>query len=84
MKKTLIVLTISIAVSTWLVADMLNANAPIAAQSTMRQKGMSIEEFQRLSRTDPLAYEKFVNSYQIQERGMTDKLLNAIAYGRYE
>jgi len=84
MKKPLLVITISIIVSTWLVTDLLKEDTPIAAQDTVKQKGMSMEEFQTLSRTDPLAYEKFVNSYQTQERGMADKLLNVIAYGKYE
>lgn len=83
MRKSLIVLTIFISLSMWFVADMLNTNTPMAAQS-MTKREMSMEEFQRLSKTDPLAYEKFVNSHQIRERGMADKLLNAIAYGKYE
>ena len=45
---------------------------------------MSSDEFAQLSKTDSGAYRKFIDSYQLQERGEVDKLLNFFARGKYE
>jgi hypothetical protein len=48
------------------------------------QRPMSAEEFAQLTRHDPLAYQKFIASYQPQERTEVDKLLNFFSRGEYE
>ncbi|MGH8806924.1 MAG: hypothetical protein ACREX0_03465 [Noviherbaspirillum sp.] len=45
---------------------------------------MPVDEFARLSKSDPQAYRKFIGSYQSQERTEVDKLLNFFARGAYE
>jgi len=51
-----------------------------------QQKPMTAEEFARLSKTDPQAYQKFVNSYRAEapERSEVDKLMNFLARGTFE
>ena len=48
------------------------------------QPVMSIDEFARLSKTDPDAARKFLASHTVQERGAADKLMNLFAHGKYE
>lgn len=51
-----------------------------------KQKPMSAEEFSALSKTDPNAYQKYINSYQATEpdRSEVDKLMNFLARGKFE
>lgn len=51
------------------------------AEST---KPMSMDQFAALSKTDPNAYQKFINSYQVQERNEVDKVMNFFTRGKYE
>ena len=49
------------------------------------QKPMTAMEFAELSKTDPNAYQKFINSHQQNpERGEVDKLMNFLAKGKFE
>lgn len=49
------------------------------------QKPMTAVEFAELSKTDPNAYQKFINSHQQQpERGEVNKLMNFLAKGKFE
>ncbi len=48
------------------------------------QPVMSIDEFARLSKTDPDATRKFLASHTVQERNAADKLMNLFAHGKYE
>jgi len=49
------------------------------------EKPMTAVEFAELSKTDPKAYEKFINSHQKKpERGEVDKLMNFLAKGKFE
>jgi hypothetical protein len=48
-------------------------------------KPMTALEFAELSKTDPNAYQKFINSHQQKtERGEVDKLMNFLAKGKFE
>lgn len=51
------------------------------AEST---RPMSMDQFAALSKTDPNAYQKFISSYQVQERSEVDKLMNFFTRGKYE
>jgi hypothetical protein len=56
-----------------------------AAPAKPQQQAMTAEEFAKLSQTDPLAYQKFINSYQLnQDRSEVDKLMNFFARGKFE
>jgi len=50
------------------------------------QKPMTAQEFAELSKTDPQAYQKYVNSFQAAapERSEVDKLMNFLARGKFE
>lgn len=52
--------------------------------ATQEQNPMSADEFAALSKTDPNAYHKYVNSHRVQERTEADKLMNFFARGKYE
>jgi len=54
--------------------------------ATPPQKPMTADEFAALSKKDPHAYQKFINSYQAPapERGEIDKLMNFLARGKFE
>ncbi|WP_420474657.1 hypothetical protein [Noviherbaspirillum sp. ST9] len=65
------------------------AQDPVKSVSAMTarpaQKPMTATEFAELSKTDPNAYQKFINSHQQQpERGEVDKLMNFLAKGKFE
>ena len=57
-----------------------------AAASAQPQKPMSAAEFVERSKTDPQAYQKYLNSHVKQpiERSQVDKLMNFLARGTYE
>lgn len=69
-----------------------SAQDPAISVSTMtvtakpQQKPMTAEEFAELSKTDPNAYQKFINSFQATEpqRSEVDKLMNFLARGKFE
>ena len=68
-----------------------SAQDPAISVSTMttqakpQQKPMTVEEFAALSKTDPNAYQKFINSHQQEpERSEVDKLMNFLARGKFE
>ena len=100
MKSLLIMLLISICAIAWRsddirqllgVAQQAAAPAPVTAVSLTAgapkpaHKPMSVAQFQELSKTDPQAYYKLVNSMQAEEdRGAVDKLMNFLAHGKYE
>lgn len=52
----------------------------------LQQKPMTAEEFARLSKTDPNAYQKFINSFRAAEpeRSEVDKLMNFLSRGKFE
>ncbi len=97
LKKLLVMLIVSMCAIAWRSPDILHAigvagaaqdpaamvMTPLNAAQSAPQP-ISIEEFAKLNKTDPLAYQKFINSHQVQERGEIDKLLNFLARGRYE
>lgn len=99
MKKLLIMLLISICAIAWRSDEILHGlgMAQVAADPTPSlqnltvpadqhtHKAMTITEFQELSKTDPQAYQKFIDSLQVpQERSEADKLMNFFARGKYE
>lgn len=56
-----------------------------AAPGKPQQQPMTADEFAKLSKTDPKAYQKFINSYQAdQERSEVDKLMNFFTRGKFE
>jgi len=68
-----------------------SAQGPAVSVSSMTaavksgQKPMTAVEFAELSKTDPNAYQKFINSHQQQpERSEVDKLMNFLAKGKFE
>jgi hypothetical protein len=98
MKSLLIMLLISMCAVAWRSDDIRQvlgvaqrAAAPATAATLTAgtakpgHKPMSIAEFQELSKTDPQAYHKLVNSMRVEEdRGEVDKLMNFLAHGKYE
>jgi len=57
----------------------------VAQPQQKQQKPMTAQEFAELSKTDPNAYQKFINSQvQSPDRGEVDKLLNFLARGKFE
>ena len=69
-----------------------SAQDPAISVNTMttaakpQQKPMTAQEFAALSKKDPNAYQKFINSYQVTEpeRSEVDKLMNFLARGKFE
>ena len=53
-------------------------------QGQPQQNAMSIDEMTRLSKTDPKAMQKFIQSRTVSERTEADKLMNLFAHGTYE
>jgi hypothetical protein len=49
-----------------------------------QQHVMSIDEMTKLSKTDPKAMQKFIQSRTVSERTEADKLMNFLAHGKYE
>ena len=100
MKKLLLMLIISICGIAWRSEDILKAidsmKATSAPQSISVQsltvkpdqktpKGMSLSEFSELAKTDPEAYNKFIQGNQPkQERTDLDKLANFFSHLKYE
>lgn len=91
MKKLLFMSIVAICGLAWRSPDILHAigladaaqtPAPVATQPA--PKPMSVDEFAERSKSDPQAYQKFLNSFQTQERSEVDKLMNLLAHGRYE
>ena len=62
--------------------------ATVSAMTAVRagagQGAMSVDEFARLGKTDPRAYQKFLNSRTVNERTEADKLINFLSRGKYE
>ena len=58
----------------------------ITAPVKPQQKPMTVAEFAELSKTDPNAYQKLVNSFRTgdPERDEVDKLMNFLARGKFE
>jgi hypothetical protein len=55
------------------------------AKAALQLQPMTADEFAKLSKTDPHAYQKFINSYQVdQERSEVDKLMNFFTRGKFE
>jgi len=99
MKTLLLVLIIAICAIGWRSPDILQAIGAASAKqdpaiiavedfrakdAPSGQKAMTTAEFAELSNTDPHAYQRFINSLQVQERTEVDKLLNFLAHGKYE
>lgn len=99
MKKLLVLLLVALCAIAYRSPDIMNAIGLAGAArdpSTLSVKSMqaappaghqamSAEEFARLSKTDPQAYRKFVNSHRVEEeRSEVDKLMNFFARGKYE
>lgn len=100
MKKLMLMLLIGICTIGWRTPEImqvlgLSDAADVTKPSTVLGAGpvsrtqpapMSAVEVIELSKTDPLAYQKFINSYveQPAERGEVDKLMNFLARGAYE
>lgn len=62
----------------------ISVDSLLKADPQPQQKPMSMEEFAAMSQSDPAAYQKFLNSHQVQERSEVDKLLNFFSRGKYE
>jgi len=62
------------------------ASVSAIAAPQAAQKPMTAQEFAELSKTDPQAYQKYVNSFQAAapERSEVDKLMNFLARGKFE
>ncbi|HJV87493.1 MAG TPA: hypothetical protein VJ698_18635 [Noviherbaspirillum sp.] len=97
MKKLLVMMIVALCAIAWRSPDIMHAisvggfvadsNAlalKAASAPASRSKPMSADEFATLSRTDPQAYQKFINSFQDQDRSEVDKLMNLLARGKYE
>lgn len=99
MKTLLIVLIVSLCAIGWRSPDIMQAigmafvkqdPATISIEdfaakaAPSGQKPMTAAEFAELSKTDPHAYQKYINSFQVQERTEVDKLFNFLARGKYE
>ncbi|HEX7649362.1 MAG TPA: hypothetical protein VF450_18335 [Noviherbaspirillum sp.] len=72
-------------------ASNISASSLIASQGAQKQQAqqsqeqvMSIEELTKLSKTDPKAMQKFIQSRTVSERTEVDKLMNFLAHGKYE
>lgn len=56
-----------------------------ATPAKLQPQPMTADEFAKISKTDPNAYQKFINSYQVdQERSEVDKLMNFFTRGKFE
>jgi len=99
-KTLLVILIVSICVIAWRSPDIMQAIGMASArqdpatisvedltarQAAAEQKPMTAVEFAELSKTDPNAYQKYLNSFQVQEeRSELDKLFNFLSRGKYE
>lgn len=99
MKTLLILLIVAICAIGWRSPDIMQAIGMASAKqdparmsmedlaaksASPDQKPMTAAEFAELSKTDPHAYQKYLNSFQVQERTEVDKLFNFLARGKYE
>ncbi|HJV53837.1 MAG TPA: hypothetical protein VJ652_20390 [Noviherbaspirillum sp.] len=97
MKKLLLLLLVSLSALAWRSEEImrgLGMARTTAAPSTPAlnvqagqdgHKAMTMGEFAELSKTDPQAYRKLINSLQVpEERSAVDKLMNFLAHGKYE
>lgn len=64
--------------------EKVTAAKLVEATPAAVQKPMTAGEFAELSKRDPNAYQKYLNSHQVQERTEVDKLLNFFTRGQYE
>lgn len=58
--------------------------AKLSDIAATKHRPMSIDQFVELSKTDPNAYQKYLNSHQMQERTEVDKLMNFFTRGKFE
>lgn len=100
MKSLLIILIVAICAIAWRSPDLMQAvgiasvrqdpatitvESLTAGQAPAGQRPMTAAEFAELSKTDPNAYQKYLNSFQLQEeRSEVDKLFNFLSRGKYE
>ena len=101
MKTMLLMLIVGICALAWRTPEVMQVvglankaqdparitTSALRAESTaVQHKPMSPQEFAERSKTDPYAYQKFINSLQVpdQERSSVDKLMNFLARGKYE
>lgn len=100
MKMLIILLLIAICGFAWQsepIMQALGLSMPHSGKSTPlsiealtsarsgKTKGMSVHEYAELAKTDPHAYQKFMQSHQKnEERSEVNKLMNFFARGKYE
>ncbi|TFW08318.1 hypothetical protein E4K72_07855 [Oxalobacteraceae bacterium OM1] len=99
MKSLLLLLILSICAIAWRSEDIVNALAKggvmpgssghmniqsMTASSAGGMKTMSVNEFAELSKSDPKAAQKFLQSRTQADRTGADKLMNLLARGKYE
>lgn len=97
MKKLLVMMIVALCAIAWRSPDIMHAIGVAgfvdesntlatkgASASASPNKQMSVDEFATLNKTDQQAYQKFLNSFQDQERSDVDKLMNLLARGKYE
>lgn len=58
--------------------------AKLSDISATKHRPMSADQFAELSKVDPNAYQKYLNSHQMQERTEIDKLMNFFTRGKFE
>ncbi|HJV80200.1 hypothetical protein [Noviherbaspirillum sp.] len=91
MKKLLFMLLVAICGLAWRSPDIMHAiglagaaQTPVTVVTQPAPQPMSVDEFAERSKSDPQAYQKFINSFQMQDRSEVDKLMNLLAHGKYE
>lgn len=99
MKNLLLVLLVAICLVGWRTDDILYGlglvksataeagrpiQSPLLNPADSPQHGMSVQDLEKLSHSDPNAYRKFLASYQVEERGSADKLMNFFVRGKFE
>jgi hypothetical protein len=62
----------------------VTASATTTAHSGADANAMSVDDFARLSKTDPHASQRFIASRTVNERTEADKLMNFLTRGKYE
>lgn len=95
MKKLLLLLLVSLCAVAWRSEEIMRGlgmarttaapSTPSVQAGPSGHKAMTMAEFAELSKTDPQAYRKLINSLQVpEERSEVDKLMNFLAHGKYE
>lgn len=100
MKTMLLMLLVSLSAIAWRSPDIMQTIAAAGhaqdpavlkiggvapSSSASAPRPMSAEEFDQLSKTDPQAYQKYINSFKAEtQRSEVDKLMNLLAHGKYE